>query len=152
MTQRCFLRKAAAFQNMDYWEVLKTIGLFSLQRRHERYRIMYLWCILEGFVPNPKPNQIYSKDHPRHGRTCAVPIVKSGSYQRTIYSSFSVQSALLFNCLPSGLRNLTGCGKTVFKANLDKYLRTVPDEPQIVGYTAYRRAETNSLLDMVKLQ
>ena len=36
------------------------------------------------------------------------------------------------------------------KRKLDNYLRTVPDEPQIPGYTAQRRAETNSLLDMAQ--
>ena len=36
----------------------------------------------------------------------------------------------------------------VFKTVLDKYLSTIPDEPQIQGYTSMRRAESNSLLDM----
>ena len=149
MTQRCFLKKAAAFCNMSYWDILKSVGLFSLQRRHERYRIIYLWCILEGLVPNPKPSHIYAKHHTRHGRTCHFPIVKSGPFQTMVYSSFSVQSALLFNSLPSEIRNLKNCQKSVFKSHLDNYLKTVPDEPQIVGYTACRRAESNSLLHMI---
>jgi len=37
------------------------------------------------------------------------------------------------------------------KRQLDKFLATVPGEPQILGYTAQRRAETNSLLDMVRI-
>ena len=37
-----------------------------------------------------------------------------------------------------------------FKSKLDRFLQTVPDEPQIQGYTAMRRAGSNSLLDMVK--
>ena len=44
---------------------------------------------------------------------------------------------------------MKNCEKHVFKAALDTYLRTIPDEPQIVGYTASRRAESNSLLDMI---
>ena len=35
-----------------------------------------------------------------------------------------------------------------FKAALDRYLSTVPDEPQIQGYTSMRRSDSNSLLDM----
>ena len=38
----------------------------------------------------------------------------------------------------------------MFKAKLDKYLASVPDEPQIPGYTSCRRADSNSLIDMVK--
>ena len=38
-----------------------------------------------------------------------------------------------------------------FKRRLDRYLNTVPDEPQIPGYTAMRRTESNSLLEMTRL-
>ena len=34
-----------------------------------------------------------------------------------------------------------------FKAALDRFLSTVPDEPLIPGMTLFRRVETNSLLD-----
>jgi len=37
------------------------------------------------------------------------------------------------------------------KRQLDKFLATVPDELQILGYTAQRRSEINSLLDMVQI-
>ena len=37
------------------------------------------------------------------------------------------------------------------KRQFDKFLATVPDEPQIHGYTAQRRAETNNLLDMIRI-
>ena len=37
-----------------------------------------------------------------------------------------------------------------FKRCLDKYLRMVPDEPHISGYTALRRADSNSLFDMAQ--
>ena len=57
----------------------------------------------------------------------------------------------MFNSLPLDLRNSTGCSVDAFKRKLDRFLRTVPDEPQIPGYTAMRRADSNSLLDMVKV-
>ena len=56
----------------------------------------------------------------------------------------------LFNILPARIRNMTGCSVDCFKRKLDGYLNTVPDEPQIPGYTAQRRAETNSLIDMAR--
>ena len=36
-----------------------------------------------------------------------------------------------------------------FKEKLDEFLATIPDEPQCPGYTAARRADSNSLLNMV---
>ena len=38
-----------------------------------------------------------------------------------------------------------------FKNALDTYLKTVPDEPQIRGYTGCRRVDSNSILDMKSL-
>ena len=50
--------------------------------------------------------------------------------------------------LPAHIRNIIKCSVDVFKGQLDRILLTVPDEPKITGYTAQRRAESNSLLDM----
>ena len=149
MVQKHFISNIKSFSHLSYWEILKTVGLYSLQRRRERYRIIYIWCILEGLVPNPKPQQIVYKMHPRHGRTCNVPVVKQGPYHKQVFSSFSVQGAMLFNCVPKEVRNLTNCKKSLFKMKLDNFLKTIPDEPQIYGYTAIRCSDTNSLLDMV---
>ena len=63
--------------------------------------------------------------------------------------SFSVNGPKLFNSLPSHLRNMTGVSPQDFKRELDKFLGTVPDEPLTTGYTARRRAESNSLLHMI---
>ena len=109
MVQKHFISNIKSFSHLSYWEILKTVGLYSLQRRRERYRIIYIWCILEGLVPNPKPQQIVYKMHPRHGRTCNVPVVKQGPYHKQVFSSFSVQGAMLFNCVPKEVRNLTNC-------------------------------------------
>ena len=46
---------------------------------------------------------------------------------------------------------MSDCSKDAFKNCLDNFLRTVPDEPQIAGYTPFKRAESNSIIDMVKL-
>ena len=64
------------------------------------------------------------------------------------YGSFAVHAPRLFNMLPAHIRNTTGCTIDVFKRKLDNFLKTVPDEPQIAGYTAMRRADSNSILDM----
>ena len=38
----------------------------------------------------------------------------------------------------------------MFKRQLDKYLSTIPEEPKVLGYTAQRRADSNSVLHMAK--
>ena len=45
---------------------------------------------------------------------------------------------------------MTDCKVDIFKRRLDKYLSTIPDEPQVLGYTAQRRADSNSILHMGK--
>ena len=59
----------------------------------------------------------------------------------------SVQSSCSF----LSVWNISGCTVETFKLHLDRFLATVPDEPQVRGYTAMRRAESNSLLHMAQL-
>ena len=62
-------------------------------------------------------------------------------------SSLQVKGAQLFNCIPRALRD-TSIGTTLqFKANLDAWLVTIPDQPTVPG--RLRAANTNSLLDQV---
>ena len=51
--------------------------------------------------------------------------------------------------MPKEIRDLTGCSKEKIKSELDMILLKIPDEPQIRGYTAYRRADSDSVLDMI---
>ena len=43
---------------------------------------------------------------------------------------------------------MSGQPISVFKSNLDHLLRLLPDEPLVLGYTAMRSTETNSVLDL----
>ena len=154
MVQRTFIRKITGMSELSYWEQLKKLNLYSLERRRERYRIIYIWKVLEQRVPNIGNDRVKSKTHPRSGRECFPPIVNNRSdkkIQNLIYSSLPVHGQQLFNCLPNEIRNRTECEIDTFKGELDRYLRTVPDEPLIRGYEKFRRSESNSLLDMTKL-
>lgn len=158
MVQRSFLRKITGMHQLNYWEQLQYLQQYSLERRRERYRVIYVWRILERQVPNilnqegqPK---IVAKWHPRRGRECIVPPVRRSAptyVQKLLHGSLPVHGQQLFNILPSAIRNMTECSVDCFKRTLDKYLRDVPDEPQIPGYTAQRRADSNSLLHMSRL-
>ena len=148
--QRSFIRKIRGSHGKDYWEDLDCFNLYSLQRRRERYRVIYTWSILEKIVPNFNDG-IVSRDNPRIGRTCFIPAVKNSRFQSIRYASFKIHGPRLFNSMPKSIRNLSGCSKDFFKKKLDRFLSTVPDEPLIRGYTSQKQASSNSLIDMVKI-
>jgi hypothetical protein len=56
----------------DYWTRLKTLKLYSLERRRERYTVLYMWKIIRGLVPNPG---ITTPWNPRTGMHINLPIV-----------------------------------------------------------------------------
>ena len=154
--QRSFVRKISGMQGLSYWEQLAALQLYSLERRRERYIILYVWLILKGLTPNFNQSNmggINTTWSERRGRMCVVPAVSQyapAAVRRMRYSSFGVIGPRLFNILPQELRNLTSCSLDSFKHQLDKYLRTIPDKPLVQGYTLYRRADSNSLTDMVQ--
>ena len=47
-------------------------------------------------------------------------------------ASLKIEGARLFNSLPLSLRDFKGT-KEVFKKNLDIFLETIPDEPEVEG-------------------
>ena len=153
MTQRAFMKRIKGMFTLTYWQQLKQLKLFSLQRRMERYRIIYLWKVMEHKVPQVGALETYI--HPRHGRKCKIPPVKTSALvkvQNIRNSSFGVHAPQLFNILPDYIRNLTDCSVESFKLKLDSYLKTIPDEPQIQGYTSIRRAESNSIIHMHRIR
>ena len=151
--QQSFTRKIRGNCRQDYWQRLKHYHLYSLQRRRERYRIIYTWKILEGIVPNlPDRSKVFTKQTFRTGRLCVIPPTPTftkNRLQRLREGSFCVNGPKLFNTLPSNLWNMTQVSQMDFKNKLDKFLWTVADEPLIRGYTAGRRAESNSLQHMI---
>ena len=93
----------------------KDLKLYSLERRRDRYRIIYIWKVLEGHVPNVN-SKISSKTHVRLGRMCEIPNVKNGKLAKIINASFPVHGQRLFNTLPKCL--LTGVELDSFKRAL----------------------------------
>lgn len=143
--QRTFTNKIEGLQPYNYWERLQQLGLYSLQRRRERYSIIYVWKILEHLVPNVG---LQINNHPRRGRLCFVKRT-GGASQRVktlIHHSFTFTGTRLFNSVPQEIRNLTGITPDSFKNKLDKWLVTVPDQPPTPGYTS---TSTNSLQSVV---
>ena len=131
--QQNYTSRITQFRNFNYWERLKELKMFSQQRRLERYRIIYVWKVIEGVVPNCG---LVAENKDRLGRTCLIPnLNKNASAKiRTLReNSFQVHGPRLYNCLPAFLRNLTNCSVLEFKTQLDLVLEKVPDEPNTRG-------------------
>jgi hypothetical protein len=143
---RSFSNKIYSISDLNYWDRLSALKMYSQERRMERYRIIYIWKILEGISPNVG---IESFTSPRQGRLCRVPQIKlcaTGSIRAIREGSLQVRGPQLFNSLPVIIRGLTGCSVISFKHKLDKYLQTIPDKPKIPGYTI--ETDTNSITSM----
>ena len=101
--QMDYLKKIPYLRKMNYWEILSNMKMLSLQRRQERYRVIYVWKVLEGLVPNCGINVIPNSENARLGRR--FPISSASSKLRT--QTFQDHGPKLFNSLPAKLRNLT---------------------------------------------
>ena len=146
MVQLNFLKKISDVSQMDYWDQLKFLKVYSLQRRRERYCVIYIWKILEKLVPNFGIKCGYNK---RQGRYCVIPHVRPAAscrIQTIRFGSMGLNGPRLFNCLPPHLRNLSGCSVESFKRALDHHLESIPDQPRVPGLIKYCARSTNSLL------
>ena len=149
--QRSYTARIVGIGHLNYWQRLKKLQLQSLERRRERYQIIYINKIIKGEVPNLTNDrfQIKTIDSGRRGKLCIIPPVKTSASARlkTITdSSFVVKGAHLFNVLPIKLRNHNGSSDS-FKAALDNFLIKVRDQPCIPGY--HQPATSNSLINQV---
>ena len=140
-------------EGLSYWEQLKNLKLYSLERRRERYQIIYTWRVIEGQVPNFDSTPIRTTLNDRRGRSCLIPnIVLSAPkrIQSIRFTSLPFKGPRLFNCLPKGIRDLKCCEVSVFKKALDRCLSTLPDQPLIPNMTHLKICETNSIVDRIK--
>ncbi|GAB1597390.1 hypothetical protein Ahia01_000015400, partial [Argonauta hians] len=118
-TQRRFTKAINSMKDLSYRERLRELKLYSLERRRERYSIIYIWKILQGIAPN---FGIEGYTNPRTGRWCVIPRIPSlPSRTRTQYcNSLGFKGPRLFNALPQYIRDIQGDDVEVFKILLDK--------------------------------
>ena len=50
--QRAFTSRLLGCRDLSYWERLKLLNIMSLQRRRERYIVLYVWKVLHRKCPN----------------------------------------------------------------------------------------------------
>ena len=144
--QRTFTSKIHGLADMNYWERLSALKLFSLQRRRERFCILHIWKIYKQLAPNDSAFQFY--EHNRLGPQCRrinYPC-KVASTRTLRFNSFSCIGPRLFNIIPGYIKQ--SANLNICKGRLDKLLLSLPDEPPTPGY---RSSNSNSLLEMVRL-
>ena len=137
--QRTATSKIADLDDLNYWQRLSALGLMSLQRRRERYIILYIHKILHNKVPNDVA--LCFVNNPRLGIKAVIPPIPRNRAKTTLLdSSFAVRGPSLWNLLPKWLNSIESFD--AFKVNLDKLLTDIPDMPPTSGYTS---SNSNSL-------
>ena len=150
--QKSYFNRIEGMHSLSYWDQLVALKCYSLERRRERFQIIYTWRIIEGQTPNLDCTPIVPYDNPRRGRLCSIPSLSSSapsSIKNIRSATLPFKGPKLFNALPQNLRNLTRCHTDQFKNELDRYLSKIPDEPLIPGMTKFRRIDTNSITDWI---
>ncbi|KAK3888615.1 hypothetical protein Pcinc_007341 [Petrolisthes cinctipes] len=89
----------------------------------------------------------------RLGHLCTVGRVHSHALTRVKtlrINAFATRGPTLFNALPITLRARTDVSLVMFKATLDRFLRTLLDEPPMPHY--HSRSSTISIVDWLAIQ
>ena len=142
--QRSFTARIENLENLDYWQRLEHLNLYSLQRRRERFAIIHSYKIYKNLAPNDINLQFH--DNPRLGIQCKrLPIkAKSAKIETIRFNFFSHSAPRLFNLIPKQIKAAKSVNS--FKNLLDKFLSKIPDKPPVTGY---KRQNANSLCDWV---
>lgn len=162
--QRRFTSRFACFQEYDhalgmpictyeYHSRLSILKIYSLERRRERYMILYVFKILIELVPNPGLDLGRERYNDRTGLRITPKFCCTAPrwVQKARESSFFFQGPSLFNALPRDFRQIEDSLPPVpnqedanindiifqlqkqqvarFKSKLDKFLDNIPDIP-----------------------
>ena len=162
---RSFTKHVEGIQNLDYKDRLTYMKLSSIQRRHERYKIIYIYKIKEGLVPNltndpSNPNKSFSlifTYNARSGYRCSLPnpVLYHNRAELPRRSSFSLTASNLWNCLPRCINSISNVPVDTFKIHLDKFLKIFPDIPRCSSnglyYDNITGRSSNSLWHMSRI-
>ena len=141
--------------HVDYWERLKQLKVYSLERRRERYIIIFMYKIITQLYPNPGIDLSGITLNDRQGTKIPSkfdPKAPQWVQRLRTASFFSKGPRLLETVLPfiGGVACLTEDTPDVdkFKEKLDKLLETIPDQPTVPGLTC--PVMSNSILDQIR--
>ena len=143
------LKKVSGLWQKSYHERLGDKKLTSVERRVERYMILYIWKSVNGFVPSLGLSWSNKTGHtlkvdPIKGNVLSVKTLKSNSLKQ--------HGAAIFDMLPNDLKTLKG---TQFKNKLDSFISIFPDKPHVdgisTGATSLEGDPSNSLHDWIRI-
>ena len=108
--------------------------MYSIQRKHERFKILYMYKIKEGLVPNISSKYgLTFNVHVRHGYKCDIPNFPIRGKARNVRDcSFAWTAGNLWNSLTKCVRDITGKDVVYFMNKLDKVLNFYPDIPRCI--------------------
>ena len=156
---RTFTKHVEGLQNLSYSERLKALNLQSIQRRHERFKIIYMFKIKEGLVPN-LPLNPFSPSGPcalrfrksiRDNNRCELnkPVLHHNPAEIQRACSFALTASNLWNCLPPWLRSISNCSVDKFKYLLDQFLNIFPDDPRCSASGLFTDQNTGRLSNSI---
>ena len=148
--QKHFTSKIKGLEHMDYHERLKKLGLYSLERRRERFLIINAWQQLEGIKENGLNLVVGTEGRRRCVKSATIPTTLDEKYRTIIQHSTARQMERLFNAIPYRLQNVKDVKTDTFKKQLDRWLKGVPDTPKIDNYGAAVGAVSNSITKQKK--
>ena len=148
IVQRYFTSKLEGMENLEYYERLKKLKIYSLERRRDRYILIYIFKILMKQVPNPGISYKYTT---RRGRVLIPPKCSSKTTD-LIHYSFTRRAPRIFNAMPQSIRDLQlDASLDSIKHQIDKYLKMIPDEPRLTGCYPTTAAASNRIEDQLLL-
>ena len=116
---KAFTARVSGMEGLDYWDRLQQLGMYSQERRRERYQLMFIWKLSQGLVTG---YSLPFQNNDRRGTHVLVPLLASRStsaLRKAREASLQVKGARLYNLMPLHLRSMTGVSVDVFKATLD---------------------------------
>ena len=136
--QRIFTKKIDGMKDLNYHERLKKLNMYSLERRRDRYKIIYAWQQIEGLkenIMNLKTNKNKTNRMINNGSYIKRGTRSTTSALSKIHYSPLRTTERAFNSLPRKLRNMTGVKVDTFKNHLDSWMMQIPDLPKCSGYS-----------------
>ena len=144
--QKAFTAKISGIGHLPYWDRLKEIKLYNINRRIERYKIIYSHKIMSGTVHNCG---LSWKNNSTSGLLFDMCGVKE--YAKSLREqSFLYIGPRLHNILPRYMRDNISASSNEWKVSLDELLQLIPDTPIITeavpGLCNHNSQPTNSIV------
>ena len=154
--QKIFTKKIDGMEGLNYHERLKQLNMYSLERRRDRYLIIYGWQQIENIKENVLKLELSGRNSNRSIKQRQTP--NCGTNRERILPATKTKIdncparkiERTFNCMPRELRDVTGVKTETFKNQLDKWLRCIPDQPRGGRYAGCVAANSNSIQDQCR--